>query len=51
MVSIGRTPSSPDGERAGDVNIRVGLPEAGGDKGAHFTHKSSPENAPQKGGV
>ena len=29
------TPRSPDGERAGDVNIRVGLPGAGGDGVAH----------------
>ena len=28
-------PWSPDGERAGDVNIRVDLPEARGDRGAH----------------
>ena len=30
-----RNPWSPDGERAGDVNIRVDLPEAGGDRGVH----------------
>ena len=28
-------PWSPDGERAGDVNIRVDLPEARGDRGVH----------------
>ena len=35
VLSIKGTPWSPDGERAGDVNIRVGLPEARGDRGAH----------------
>ena len=35
MLSIKGNPSSPDGERAGDVNIRVDLPEAGGDRGVH----------------
>ena len=35
VLSIKGTPWSPDGERAGDVNIRVALPEAGGDRGAH----------------
>ena len=35
MLSIKGTPWSPDGERAGDVNIRVDLPDAGGDRGAH----------------
>ena len=33
--SIKGTPWSPDGERAGDVNIRVDLPEARGDTGVH----------------
>ena len=35
VLSIKGTPWSPDGERAGDVNIRVALPEARGDRGAH----------------
>ena len=35
VLSIKGTPWSPDGERAGDVNIRVDLPEAPGDRGAH----------------
>ena len=35
VLSIKETPWSPDGERAGDVNICVDLPEAGGDSGAH----------------
>ena len=35
VLSIKGTPWSPDGERAGDVNIRVDLPEARGDRGAH----------------
>ena len=35
VLSIKGTPWSPDGERAGDVNIRADLPEAGGDRGAH----------------
>ena len=35
VLSIKGTPWSPDGERAGDVNIRVDLPEAGGDRCAH----------------
>ena len=30
-----RNPWSPDGERAGDANIRLDLLEAGGDRGAH----------------
>ena len=30
-----RNPWSPDGEGAGDVKIRVDLPEAGGDRGVH----------------
>ena len=33
VLSIKGTPWSPDGERAGDVNIRVDLPEARGDRG------------------
>ena len=32
VLSIKGTPWSPDGERAGDVNIRVDLPEAGDDR-------------------
>ena len=39
VLSIKGTPWSPDGERAGDVNICVDLPEARGDRGAH---QSSP---------
>ena len=35
MLSIKGNPWSPDGERAGDVNIRVDHPEARGDRGAH----------------
>ena len=35
VLSIKGTPWSPDGERAGDVNIRVDLPEARGERGAH----------------
>ena len=35
VLSIKGTPWFPDGERAGDFNIRVDLPEAGGDRGAH----------------
>ena len=35
VLSIKGTPWSPDGERAGDVNIRVDLPEARGDRGVH----------------
>ena len=35
MLSIKGTPWSPDGERAGDVNICVDLPEARGDRGVH----------------
>ena len=35
MLSIIGTPWSPDGERAGDVDIRVDLSEAVGDSGAH----------------
>ena len=35
VLSIKSTPWSPDGERVGDVNIRVDLPEARGDRGAH----------------
>ena len=35
VLSIKGTPWSPDGGRAGDVNIRVDLPEAGGDRGVH----------------
>ena len=35
MLSIKGTQWSPDGERARDVNIRVGLSEAGGDRGVH----------------
>ena len=35
VPSTNGTPWPPDGERAGDVNIRVDLPEAGGDRGAH----------------
>ena len=35
VLSIKGTPRSPDGERAGDVNIRVDLLEARGDRGAH----------------
>ena len=34
VLSIKGTPWSPDGERAGDVNINVDLLEAGGDRGA-----------------
>ena len=32
VLSIKGFPWSPDGERAGDVNIRVDLPESGGDR-------------------
>ena len=35
VLSIKGAPWSPDGERAGDVNIRVDLPEARGDRGVH----------------
>ena len=35
VLSIKGTPWSPDGERAGDVSIRVDLPEARGDRGVH----------------
>ena len=35
VLSIKGAPWSPDGERAGDANIRVDLPEAGGDRGGH----------------
>ena len=35
VLSMKGTPWSPDGERDGDVNIRVDLPEATGDGGAH----------------
>ena len=35
MLSIEGTPWSPDGKRARDVNIRVDLPGAGGNRGAH----------------
>ena len=35
VLSIKETPWSPEGERAGDVNIRVDLREARGDRGAH----------------
>ena len=35
VLSIKGTPWSPDGERAGDANIRVDLPEARGDRGVH----------------
>ena len=45
MLSIKGTPWSPDGERAGDVSIRVDLPEARGDRGVHpriLTDQSSP---------
>ena len=35
MLSIKGNPWSPDGERARDVNIRVDLLEAGGDRGPH----------------
>ena len=35
MLSVKGTPWSPDGERAGDVNVRVDLPEARGDRGVH----------------
>ena len=38
VLSIKGTPWSPDGERAGDVNIRVDLLEAGGDRGARIRH-------------
>ena len=35
VPSIKGTPWPPDGERAGEVNIRVDLAEAGGDRGPH----------------
>ena len=35
VLSIKGAPWYPDGERAGDVNIRVDLPEARGDREAH----------------
>ena len=35
MLSIKGSPWSPDGEHAGGVNIRVDLPEARSDRGAH----------------
>ena len=35
VLSIQGTPRSPDCELARDVNIRVDLPEARGDRGAH----------------
>ena len=47
VLSIKGTPWSPDGERAGDVNIRVDLPEARGERGAHPTD-IDPTNHPQE---
>ena len=47
-----RNPWSPDGERAGDVNIRVDLPEARGDRVCIrqiLTHQSSPEECASLG--
>ena len=35
VLSMKGTLLSPDGELAGDVNIRVDLSEAGGDRGVH----------------
>ena len=48
VLSIKGTPSSPDGERAGDVNIRVHLPEAGGDRGAHPPPDIDPPIIPRR---
>ena len=42
LLSIKATPWSPDGERAGYVNIRVDLPEAGGDRGVHPPNIDAP---------
>ena len=53
VLSIKGTPWSPDGERAGDVNIRVDLAEARGDRGGRIrqilTHQSSPEECASPG--
>ena len=52
VLSIKGTPWSPDGERDGDVNICVDLPEARGDR-VHIrqvlTHQSSPEECASPG--
>ena len=42
VLSIKGTPWSPDVERARDVDIRVDLPEARGDRGAHPPHIDPP---------
>ena len=42
VPSIKGTPWSPDGERDGDVNIRVDLLEARGDRGFHPPHIDPP---------
>ena len=47
VLSIKGTPWSPDGERARDVNIRVGLPEARGARSAH-PPEIDPPNHPQE---
>ena len=42
VLNIKGTPLSPDGERAREVNIRVNLPEARGDRGAHPPENDRP---------
>ena len=42
VLRIKGTPCSPDGDRAGDVNISVDLPEARSDRSAHLPDVDPP---------